>query len=580
MAILIGENSCFLIQGITGKQGSLACAKMLDSGAKVVAGVTPGKGGQEICGVMVYNSVAEVLSTISVDVSVVYVPPKLAKGAIVEAILAGIPLINIITENIPVHDMAYCFSLAKKKGVRIIGATSAGIYSVGKAKCGSIAGGEKAQLAFTSGSMGVISRSGGMCCETSLVLSQAGLGQSTVVSIGSDILMGESFVELVKEFENDDNTKGIVLFGEIGGTTEEDLAAYLIERKLSSNVFTKPIVAFISGKFAAGIRNISLGHAGAIIESGKGTRESKVRVLREAGVVVADVHHEVGKLMKEELIKRGLMDVTKVKKSIEIEIAEKKEEIKENYKEKQSEERKKFKTKISKITSEGLMIRGDSLGSLLQGRFTDAIFFLLSGRKAEEKESLLFEKMLISIIDHGMGTTSSMASRFVVSGGNALNVGVGAGMLSIGDYHGGAIEKAMKQFKQWKELGKGIKRNIIEMISNRKTIYGFGHKHYKEGDPRVALLIEEMERVGFNSEYLFLKEIVEKAFFTVKSKTIKINIDGLLALLLLDFGFDSRLGKGIFLIGRCPGLVAQCYEEMTEEKPVRRVSEEEIDYLG
>tara|TARA_Y100000034_G_scaffold136799_1_gene215859 strand:+ start:6635 stop:7534 length:900 start_codon:yes stop_codon:yes gene_type:complete len=297
MAILINESTTFLIQGITGKQGSRACEEMLKVGSKIVCGVTPGKGGQEVLGVPVYNSVGDALKEHKVDVSVIFVPPKFAKSAIVEAIESEIKLINIITENIPVHDMAYCLALARKRGVGIIGATSAGIYSVGKSKCGAIASG-KSRIAFTPGKIGVISRSGGMSCETALVLSHVGLGQSTVVSIGSDILMGTDFVELVKEFENDAETAGIVIFGEIGGTSEEDLAEYLLSR---DTPFPKPIVAFISGKFAVGLEDISLGHAGAIVEGGRGTREVKVKALKNAGVIVAEVHHKVGELMKNEL---------------------------------------------------------------------------------------------------------------------------------------------------------------------------------------------------------------------------------------------------------------------------------------
>lgn len=297
MSILINESTRFLIQGITGKQGEQACQEMLSAGSKVVAGVTPGKGGMSVQGIPVYNLIKEAKEKHSVDCSVIFVPPKLAKNAIIEAIEAGIPLINIITENIPTHDMAYCFSLAKEKRVMIIGATSAGIYSVGKAKCGPIGSG-KAKVAFTSGTIGVISRSGGMSCETSLVLSHAGLGQSTVISIGSDILMGEAFRELVPLFEKDEETKGIVLFGEIGGSSEEDLAEYLMERKKQRKPFSKPIVAFISGKFASRLPGISLGHAGAIIEGNKGTRENKVKVLRKAGVKVVEVHHEIGITMK------------------------------------------------------------------------------------------------------------------------------------------------------------------------------------------------------------------------------------------------------------------------------------------
>ncbi len=240
-----------------------------------------------------------------------------------------------------------------------------------------------------------------------------------------------------------------------------------------------------------------------------------------------------------------------------------------------------FKTRISKLVNEDVVIRGEKLSSLIAGgKFSDSIFLLLSGRKPSSTESTLFEKMLISVIDHGMGTTSSMTSRFIVSGGNALNVGVGGGILSIGDHHGGAIEKAMQQFYAWQKLGKEKARTEIkEMITTKKTIYGFGHKIYKEEDPRVVLLLEEVKKKKFSSSHLYLKEEVEKAFAEAKGKKIPLNIDGLLALLLCDFGFDPLLGKGVFIIGRVPGLVAQCYEELKYEKPVRRVEEDEIEFV-
>ncbi|MAG60608.1 succinate--CoA ligase subunit alpha [archaeon] len=307
MSILINENTKYLIQGITGKQGTRAAIDMLKLGAKLIAGVTPKKGGQTVQGVPVYNSIKEAQEAGKIiDCSVVMVPPRFAKGAIVEAIESKVPIINIITENIPIHDMAYCLALARERQVRIIGATSAGIYSVGKSKCGPIASG-KSKIAVCEGPIGVISRSGGMSCETALVLTQTGLGQSSIVSIGSDVLMGSTFKEVVELFENDSETEGIVLFGEIGGTSEEDLANWLIKKKNEEKPFTKPIVAFISGKFAEnlGVQNVSLGHAGAIIEGNTGTREGKVRALKEAGVIVAEYHHEVGDLMKKALIENN-----------------------------------------------------------------------------------------------------------------------------------------------------------------------------------------------------------------------------------------------------------------------------------
>ena len=183
MAILINKNTKFLIQGITGKQGQKTCQSMLKDNAKIVAGVTPGKGGQIINDIPVYNSITKAQQEHQIDCSVILVPPRFAKDAIIEAIESNIPLINIITENIPIHDIAYCLQLAKDKNVKIVGPSSVGIFSVGESKCGPIAGGES-NRAFSNGNIGVISKSGGMCSETSLVIKQAGLGQSTVIGIG------------------------------------------------------------------------------------------------------------------------------------------------------------------------------------------------------------------------------------------------------------------------------------------------------------------------------------------------------------------------------------------------------------
>jgi citryl-CoA lyase len=240
-----------------------------------------------------------------------------------------------------------------------------------------------------------------------------------------------------------------------------------------------------------------------------------------------------------------------------------------------------YKTKISKVTDDDVIVRGQKLSDLIiKGRFTDTIFLQLSGREPNEKESKLFEMMLISIIDHGMGTTSSMSARYIASGGNSLNVGVGGGILSIGDYHGGAIEKAMVQFYNLSKLSnEKITDIVIEKISNKETIFGFGHKHYKNGDPRVKVLVEEMSKTGFESKHLFIKDLIENSFKEVKGNKIYCNIDGLLAILLCDFGFDRLLGKGIFIIGRTPGLVAQTFEEIKDEKPVRRISEDSIEYV-
>ncbi len=235
-----------------------------------------------------------------------------------------------------------------------------------------------------------------------------------------------------------------------------------------------------------------------------------------------------------------------------------------------------FKTKISKIENQDVTIRGEKLSSLVKaGKFTDSIFLLLSGRKPKGNESVLFEKVLTSVIDHGMGTTSSLSSRFVASGGNSLNVGVGAGVLSIGDYHGGAIENAMKLFYNLKDASdEDVKSKVKNMLENKEKLFGFGHKIYKTGDPRVTVIMEDMK----DSTFLRFKDLIESTIQETKGKQIPINIDGLIAIILCDFGFDPLLGKGIFIIGRTPGLVAQTYEELKEEKPVRRLDEKDINY--
>ncbi len=236
-----------------------------------------------------------------------------------------------------------------------------------------------------------------------------------------------------------------------------------------------------------------------------------------------------------------------------------------------------YKTRISKLQEEHT-IRGEKLSTLVQkNSFSYNIFFLVLGRKPSEAEATLFDKMLSCVIDHGMGTTSSQTARFIASGGNEVNVAVGGALLSIGDYHGGAIKNAMSQFYAW-EKSQNVQELVEEMITHKKTLFGFGHKHYKKGDPRVAALKEEMKRLGFESRFSKYLDIVEAAFVKVKGRAILANIDGMIAALLCDFGADPKLGKGFFLIGRTPGLVAQTIEELTHEKPVRRVPEGQIEY--
>lgn len=298
MAILIDKTTRVLVQGITGKQGAAATREMLAYGTKVVCGVTPGKGGQQVEGVPVYNTIREALTRHAIDASVVYVPPLLAKHAICEAIDALIPLIVVITEGVPLHDIAAVIAHARRNNVRLVGPGSVGIISPGEAKLGSVGGVDRA---FLRGNIGIISKSGGMTSETALLLTKQGLGQSTALCIGGERLLGTTFADALALFEHDEETHAIVMFGEIGGQYEQEMADAVATKRC-----TKPVVAFISGAFASMLPEVALGHAGAIIEGEASTRAAKVKYLRERGVAIAEVHHEMVNLVREALIRYGM----------------------------------------------------------------------------------------------------------------------------------------------------------------------------------------------------------------------------------------------------------------------------------
>lgn len=299
MSILVDKDTRVLVQGITGNEGTRATEWMLAYGTRVVAGVTPGKGGQEVHGVPVYNSIKEAKEKHKIDASAIYVPPAFCKGAIFEAIEAKVPLINIISEGVPVKDVAQSVWKARQEKVRLVGPSSIGIISPGKAKIGSIGGGEPDKV-FRPGKVGVISKSGGMSSEISQVLSQAGLGQSTVIGIGGDIIVGSTYADLLALFEKDGQTRAVVIFGEPGGTYEEEAAEALKDGR-----FTKPLIAFIVGEFSEMLpQGVAIGHSGAIIEGERGTPRGKKEALRKAGARVAETLDEIPGLVKKALNKQ------------------------------------------------------------------------------------------------------------------------------------------------------------------------------------------------------------------------------------------------------------------------------------
>ncbi len=286
---IVDESTRVVVQGITGREAVTFVKDMLDYGTRVVAGVTPGKGGQKVHGVRVYDTVRDAVDHTGANTSVVSVPPLFAKSAVMEAVDAGIKLIVIVTERIPRHDVVDLLYYAKIRNVLVIGPNSLGVINPGIAKVGMIGGRkEDTERSFKKGTAAVISRSGGMTTEISNLLSHRGPGVSTAVSIGGDPLIGLRIKEAVEIFEKDPETKGIVIFSEPGGTQEEELAAYI-----KSNGLKKPIVVFQAGRFADEFPGVRFGHAASIVEGEKGSPAHKIKVLKEAGVKVAETLNEI-----------------------------------------------------------------------------------------------------------------------------------------------------------------------------------------------------------------------------------------------------------------------------------------------
>ena len=294
MSIIIDENTTVVVQGMTGREGSLRTKYMQEYGTKVVAGVTPGKGGTEVHGIPVYDTVKEAIRHHGmIDASVTFIPGPALKGAVYEAIDAGIKFVCSPVERIPIHDVIDMVSYARKNDVKLLGPGSLGMISPGKAVVGWLGGSvDWASMLFEPGPIGVISRSGGQSGTVPWALKVAGLGISTALHIGTEPVLGLTMADVLKNFESDVQTKAVAVFGEIGGTLEEEAAECVANKE-----FTKPLVVFIAGAWAP--EGMRFSHASSIVEKGRGTAQGKMKALTEAGAYVVDSPEEIAPKIKE-----------------------------------------------------------------------------------------------------------------------------------------------------------------------------------------------------------------------------------------------------------------------------------------
>lgn len=574
MSILIDEHTRVIVQGITGREGQARARLMLDYGTNVVGGVTPGKGGTQVLGVPVFNSCAEAVGALGgVDMSVLFVPAAGVKPAAIEAIEAGVKMVVLVADRVPVWDAMEIAAAAKNQtpAARFVGPNTLGIASPGKAVVGMIGGrAESAREWFKpplpgGTGVGIISRSGGMSSSTAYYLGQAGVRISSIVHIGGDAVLGLRIPEVAMMFEDDPATDAIVVFGEIGGTQEEELAELIAARKI-----TKPVAAYIGGKAAkAGTR---FSHAGAIIEGNRGTHAGKVAALRGAGAVVVDAFGELPGAVAGMLSKKGSRSLMS-----------------------EAEKRAVWTTGITKIEPNKVAVRGRDIADLMgKASFGATVYLILTGQMPDERVGRLMDAILVSSIDHGATPPSCLAARTVASTGASLSQSVAAGIMSINKHHGGAIEDCARFLGHVLEMAnsksrmanqKGLDAVAADEVARIKgsgdRISGFGHRVHTK-DPRTARLFELAAEAGLKetpTSHIGAARAIERAFAAI-GKPLPINVDGAIGAILADLGMDPRVFNGIFMIARTPGLVAHVVEEQTREKPMRRIDPVNHAYDG
>src|SRR4051794_19631883 len=422
MSILIDQSKRVIVQGITGREGQARARLMLDYGTKVIGGVTPGKGGQVVLGLPVFDSVGQAVQQLgTIDVSVLFMPAPTVKQAAIEAIEAGVKLLVLVPDRVPVWDAMEIAAAARANGASFVGPNTLGVLSPGRAVVGMIGGRAESARQWVKpraprGGRGN-SRSGGMASSTGYYLGRAGVKISTIVHVGGDAVLGLRVPDVALMFENDPQTDAIVLFGEIGSSQEEDLAELIAARKI-----TKPLLAYIGGKAAR--EGTRFSHAGAIIEGNKGTHAGKAAALRGVGATVVDAFGELPAATVALLTKPGKTGAIMS----------------------DAERNAVWSTGITKIEPNKVMVRGHDIAELMgKVSFGAAVYLILKGELPDERTGKLLDAILVSSIDHGATPPSALAARTVASTGATLSASVAAGIMSINKHHGGAIEDCARR---------------------------------------------------------------------------------------------------------------------------------------
>src|SRR5215467_12749263 len=485
MAILIDETKRVLVQGITGREGRARTRLMREYGTSVVGGVTPGKGGQVVLGVPVFNTPQDAVNSLrKIDISVLFVPAAGVKEAALSAIEAGIKLTVLVPDRVPVWDAMQIAAAAKANGAMFVGPNTLGVLSPGKAVVGMIGGrAESARQWFKPGipkGVGVISRSGGMASSTGYYLGQAGVRISTIVHIGGDAVIGIRLPDAALMFEADPVTEAIVIFGEIGSSQEEEFAQLIADRKI-----TKPLIAYIGGKAAR--EGTRFSHAGAIIEGGRGTHAGKVKVLREAGATVIDAFGEVP---------GAVVQILKKMKGESLMSEADKNAV--------------WNTAITRVEPNKVAVRGYDIAALMgHVSFGAAVYLVLTGELPSPAVARLMDAILVSSIDHGATPPSALAARNVASTGATLSASVAAGIMSINRHHGGAIEDCARQLRAIADrttresisMDEAAVRTLAAMREAGERMAGFGHRYHTK-DPRTARLFELAREAGVDGVHI------------------------------------------------------------------------------